>query len=373
MTHTDLAQQRDGPSAWSEIDETAIRHNLRLIRRQAGLARVYVVCKGHGYGFDAARVARLAEQESMDAIACGTFSDVVRIRDAGVTLPILLYATTLAEALPSISKLGVTVTAHDGHSLDVCLSNRLPFSLKLDSGFARLGFTESDVGLVERAAAEFPDVRPSGVYTHLSDAGDELAVRSQVARFGAMTDRISRAGWAGLERMVASSRILISHPDLVLDAVNPGRAVYGELEPPYDQLFDSKPALAAVRANVIAVKRVTAGTKLGYAVNPVKRDTVIAVVPFGFANGYPRMPAGGTALLRGRLVDIIGPRHTEHTILDVSHLPEVEVGDVVTFLGKDGGREITAAELVDRTGVPMIELVARLASGSPASTTKPSP
>ncbi|MEO7359987.1 MAG: alanine racemase [Gemmatimonadaceae bacterium] len=370
MTLSAMAQH-DRPAAWAEIDEAAIRHNLRLIRKRAGGARVYVVCKGHGYGFDAVRVAGLAEQESMDALACGTVGDVVRIRDAGVTLPILLYATTLAQALPTISKLGVTVTAHDELSLHTCLLNRLPFSLKLDSGFARLGFTESNVALVERAAADFPGVRPMGVYTHLSDAGDEIAVRSQAANFGAMADRIAEAGWEGLERMVASSRILISHPDLILDAVNPGRAVYGMLEPPYDRLFDSRPALAAVRAHVIALKRVRAGTKLGYAVSPVERDTVVAIAPFGFANGYPRMPAGATALLRGCEVEIIGPRHTEHTVLDVSGIPDVEVGDVVTFLGKDGDSEITAADLVDRTGVPMIELVARLASGSPASTTEP--
>jgi len=354
------------PGAWAEIDETAIRHNLRLIQRRAGPARVYVVCKGHAYGFDAVRVARLARQEGMGAIACGDAADAIRIRAAGIDLPILLYATTVAEALPAIARQGVTVTAHDEQSLHVCLQHRLPFSLKLDSGFARLGFTEADLPLLERAAAAHPDVRPSGAYTHLSDAQDTETVNGQVALFRALADRIERAGWSGLERMVASSRILVTRPDLVLDAVNPGRAVYGMLEPPYDRLFDSRPALAAVRARVIAVKRVRAGARLGYSATPVERDTVVAVAAFGFANGYPRMPAGGCALVRGQRARIVGPRHTEHTILDVTGVPQVAVGDTATFLGRDGGEEITAAELVESTGVPLIELVARLASGSSA-------
>ncbi|MEO7246091.1 MAG: alanine racemase [Rubrivivax sp.] len=352
--------------AWAEIDETAIRHNLRLIRQRAGQARVYVVCKGHGYGFDALRVARLAQQEGMGALACGDAADAARIRAAGIALPILLYATTLAEALPAIAQDGVVVTAHDERSLQVCLQHRLAFSLKLDTGFGRLGFTEADLPLLENAAAAHPDLGPLGAYTHLSDAREIVTVASQAGRFRAMADSIERAGWSQLERMVASTRILLSHPDLVLDAVNPGRAVYGMLEPPYDTMIDCKPALAAGRARVIGVKSVLAGTLLGYSTSPVERDTVVAVAAFGFANGYPRMPGGGWALVRGQRVGIVGPRHTEHTILDVTEVPGVAVGDVVTFLGRDGEQEITAAELVESTGVPLIELVARLASGSPA-------
>lgn len=359
-------QSLAAPAAWVEIDESAIRHNLRLIQQRAGAARVYVVCKGHGYGFDALRVARLAQLEGMGALACGDAADALRIRAAGIALPILLYATTLAEALPAIGQHGVTVTAHDAPSLQACLQHRLPFTLKLDSGFGRLGFTEADLPLLERTAAAYRDCGPSGAYTHLSDARETGTVARQVELFRTMADRIERAGWTGLERMVASSRILLSHPDLVLDAVNPGRAVYGMLEPPYDAMMACRPALAAVRARVIGVKRVLAGTRLGYSATPVERDTAVAVAAFGFANGYPRMPSGGCAIVRGQRAGIVGPRHTEHTILDVTAIAGVAVGDVATFLGREGGQEITAAQLVESTGVPLIELVARLAAGAPA-------
>src|SRR6478609_4618189 len=156
-------------ASWVEIDRDAIRHNLRLIRRLAGSARVYAVCKGDGYGFDAASVARIAAEERIDALACGDPDDARAIRAAGVTLPILLYGVTEARDLPTLASLDVIVTAHDVATLDACLAHDLAFSVKLDAGFNRLGFRDEDLGPVLAAAARHPHARVRSVYTHLYD------------------------------------------------------------------------------------------------------------------------------------------------------------------------------------------------------------
>jgi alanine racemase len=161
--------------------------------------------------------------------------------------------------------------------------------------------------------------------------------------------------------MVASSRILIGAPQLALDAVNPGRLVYGLLEPPWNGRVDAKSALAAVKARIISLKRLAAGTAPGYSAGTVCRDSVVAVIPFGFADGYPRLPAGGTVLVRGRRAPLLGPRHTEHAMVDVTDVPGVALGDEVVLLGRQEDDTITIDEIVAATGVPLIELVPRLA------------
>jgi alanine racemase len=360
------SRQRAVPqrAAWAEIDAGAIRHNLRLIRTLAGKARVYAVCKGDAYGFDAVTIARLAAEEGVDALACGDPEDVSVIRDAGVTLPILLYGSTVARDLPAVAALATVVTAHDAATLEVCIANKLAFSLKLDAGFNRLGFRDEDLGVVLATARDNPSASVQGAYTHLTDIGEPSSVASQVERFYAMTARIEAAGWKGLERMVASSRVLIDAPELALDAVNPGRLVYGLLEEPWSSRVDARCALAAVKARIISLKRVAAGSIRGYGGGTLERDTVLAVIPFGFTDGYPRMPAGGTAIVRARRVPLLGQRHTEHTILDVTDVASVALGDEVVLLGTQGAERISIHELVTATGVPLLELASRLARNS---------
>ncbi len=350
-----------GRAAWVEIDGDAIRHNLRLIRRLAGTARVYAVCKGDAYGFAAATIARIAADERIDALACGDPDDVRDIRAAGVTLPILLYGATQARDLPAFAPLDVVVTAHDAATLEVCLAHGLAFSVKLDAGFNRLGFREQDLAPVLAAARRVPGARVHGLYTHLVDNDQPASIAAQVMRFNAMAAQIEAAGWRGRERMVASSRILIGAPELALDAVNPGRLVYGLLEPPWDGRVDARSALSAVKSRVISLKRIAAGAAPGYAASIVDRETRVAVIPFGFADGYPRLPPGGTVLVRGRRASLVGPRHTEHSLVDVTDVPDVALGDEVVLLGAQGGDAITIHEIVAATGVPLIELVPRLA------------
>jgi alanine racemase len=351
-------------AAWVEIDTGAIRHNLRLVRQLANKARIYAVCKGDAYGFDAATVARLAVEENIDALACGDPADIRLIREAEVTLPILLYGSTEANALPAIGALDVIVTAHDAASLAVCIANNLAFSLKLDSGLNRLGFRDEELDTVLVTARNHPEARVHGAYTHLTDTDVPASVKSQVACFDSMLARINAAGWTGLERMVASSRVLIAAPELALDAVNPGRLIYGVLEEPWNRLVDARSALASVKATIISLKRVAANAVQGHSGAPIVRDRMLAVIPFGFADGYPRLPAGGTALVHGQRVPLLGQRNTEHTIVDVTDVGGVALGDEVVLLGVQGDERIGMHELAERTGVPLIELVARLARNS---------
>lgn len=342
-------------ASWVEIDTAALRHNLRLVRRLAGSARVYAVCKAGGYGFGAAWIARIAQDEGIDAVACGDPDDARAIRAAGVTLPILLYGTVPAEALPALAPLDVIVTAHDTASFATCLAHDLAFSLEFDVGLHRLGFGEDDLDAIVAAAHAHPHARLHGLYAHLTDLDIVAAVATQAMRFESMAKRLEATPWRGRERMVASSRVLLRSGTLAMDAVNPGRLVIGLLEAPWHDGVDCRPVLSALKARIIALRTLAPESSL-----PAGRR--IAVVPFGFSDGYPRQPAGGTVLVRGQRVPILGQRHSEHMMLDVTAVEDVALGDEVVLLGAQGRERISQHELAAATGVPMIELVPRLAA-----------
>jgi alanine racemase len=141
--------------------------------------------------------------------------------------------------------------------------------------------------------------------------------------------------------------------------VNPGGLVYGL----YDALgaHRLRPVLTAVKARVIALRHMAAGTTSGYAGKIYERDSVIAIVPIGYSDGLPRVQERGQALLRGHRIPLSGPRHAEYTMMDVTDMAEVQIGDEVVFVGSQGGDEITLSELTTGTDLTETDLLQRLA------------
>jgi alanine racemase len=118
-----------------------------------------------------------------------------------------------------------------------------------------------------------------------------------------------------------------------------------------------------VKAKLIAVKRFQAGQRVGYSREPLRADAVLGVIPYGFADGYPRGPGGGWVLVRGARVPLLGMRHTEHSIIDLTSLHEIGPGEEVVLLGRQRNDAITLEDLVKFTGITDLELVSRLARG----------
>jgi alanine racemase len=112
---------------------------------------------------------------------------------------------------------------------------------------------------------------------------------------------------------------------------------------------------------VIALRHMAAGTTSGYAGKIYERDSVIAIVPIGYSDGLPRVQERGQALLRGHRIPLSGPRHAEYTMMDVTDMAEVQIGDEVVFVGSQGGDEITLSELTTGTDLTETDLLQRLA------------
>jgi len=364
MSLEDAARLRP---AWVEIDLDAVRHNVGVARALVGDAKIFAVCKGDGYGGGAVEIAHAAVSGGADALAVGNPADAVALRRSGLGCPILLYAATLPDDAAAVARLGVTVTIHDFPSLSAfaALGADVEAFVKVDCGLGRLGFNPEDFGAAFAQIAASSGIRLTGLYAHLGMPEDQAAVSRQMQVFGDACAAAERAGLAGFERMVASSRVMLGYPELHLTAINPGRFILGMMEPPWADRAEFLPAVRAVKSRIIQIKDLPEGV-LSYGAAERRLGPVrAAVLPIGFGDGFPHLPPCHAVLVCGQRAPVLSRRGIEHTVIDTTAIAGAQIGSEAVLLGAQGTEQITAAELAGALDVPLLELLPRLARCAP--------
>jgi alanine racemase len=303
-----------------------------------------------------------------DAFAVSDPEDAERIRAAGVVAPILLYASTCPDAADAVAELGLIATIHDFAGLGAFERVRRPVDVhvEVDCGYGRLGFTPEEWTTAFGRLRAAPGLRVVGLYTHMASVEDPQAVERQGALFKRAAAAAQAAGLRDLELMAASSRVMLGYPELNFNAVNPGRMLYGMIEDPWQGKADLKPVIRSIHSRVLQVKTIPASFGFDDEHNTADSGPLrTAVIAFGFKDGLPRQPAGGCVLIRGMRARIIGIRATEHTIVDVTDIPDVAPGDEVVVVGAQGSESIAGHEAVSMYRMTMIELLPRMTLSTP--------
>ena len=353
--------------SWVEIDLGAVTHNVALARGLVGEnVKIYGVCKANAMGCGLVPVARRYAESGVDALAVADPADVVNLREGGLTLPILLFASTLPEQAADVAALDVIPVVHDLPSLAAfaALGRPIDVFFKIDCGMGRLGFSEHRWDDAFARAAAAPTLNLTGLYTHMSKPEDRDTTLEQAARFGRACDAAQAAGFHGFERVAASSRVVLGYPELHLSGVDPGRMLLGMLDAPWNTMAPMRPAVRAVKARIIQIQEHERGARLGIGYgSPIVSDRALrtAVIPIGFGDGLNHAPPLGDVLVCGRRAPVLGRRSIEFSLLDVSDIPGADIGSEAVVLGTQGGEEITPKEISETVGVPTLELIARLA------------
>ena len=353
--------------SWVEIDLGAVAHNVALARGLVGEnVKIYGVCKANAMGCGLIPIARMYAGSGVDALAVSDPADVVALREAGLKLPILLFASTLPEQAADIAALDVIPVVHDLPSLAAFANLGRPVDVffKIDCGMGRLGFAEHKWDEAFAQAAAAPTMNLAGLYTHMSKPEDRETTMDQAARFDRACHAAEAAGFRGFERIAASSRITLRYPELHHTGVDPGRLLLGMLGAPWNTMAPMRPAVRAVKARIIQIQEHNQGATLGIGYgSPIVSDRALrtAVIPIGFSDGLNHAPPLGDVLVCGRRAPVLGRRSIEFSLLDVSDIPDADVGTETVVLGRQGDDEITPEEISETIGVPVIELVARLA------------
>lgn len=355
--------------SWVEIDLSALTANAATMRRYIGSAvRFVAVVKSNGFGCGAAQSAKALLAGGADELAVGNPADAAAIREAGIQAPVLLYASTLPESAAEVSRLGAVVTLHDLDSVRAfaALEHPVQAQIKVEVGLGRLGIT------LPQLEAALPIIRASrglrivGLYTHLSGPGDKPRITAQLERFARAHEMAAAAGLGPLVRMTAGSHAVLAHPESHLDAVNPGRCLFGLLEGEWATRIEMRPVVSRIVSRILQVKSFAAGETVGYLGGATLSEARrLAVFPMGFGDGFNHLPPLGEAIIAGRRVPLLTRRGIEHMVIDVTSVPEAAAGAEVVLLGRQGAAEITAAELCQWVSLPMLELLPRLARTLP--------
>lgn len=345
----------------AEINLEALRHNLHVMARHAGPAKVWPVLKADGYGHGAPAVARTLERAGATGFCVALLEEAVELREAGIRAPILVMGGYYGGAFDEIVARAVTPVVYDGSHLEGLAraarqaGRPIDAHLKIDTGMARLGVRPAELAAFTAELARFPEVRVAGLMTHLACAeatGDERRgyTAEQVARFEEATSQLARAGIAPAVRHAANSAAVLRE-EALFDLVRPGVAVFG-VSPLACRDPDLRPAMR-VRSEVVDLRTVRAGETVGYgALFRASREARIATVPMGYADGLSRhLSEGGHVLVRGARAPIVGAVSMDMSMIDVTDLPGVALRDEVTILGaQEGplGKALVAAEEIAR-------------------------
>jgi alanine racemase len=281
----------------------------------------------------------------------------VRIRALGVEAPILVYHSGIPDRdrIRALERDGITVTVVDRASAEGYAdgaAHGIDVFVKVDAGLHRLGADPIAALDLLAHVDRTPRLRLRGIYTHLHapDDAPEPYIAWQYATFMSVVERARSAGLPVETAMAASSGVLVHGGGMVLDAVDPGRLLYGLGPGRSVGGAWPRPALAALKTRLIQVRVVpTRSLHAGLGPFPLVRDTRVGVIPMGRWHGLDRATSC-LVLVRGRKVPLLGTISIEHCRLDLTGLPEAESGDEVVVIGIQGDQSITLDEVSVATG-----------------------
>ncbi len=350
------------PNCWIEINRAALRHNFAQIQNLVGDAKIIAVVKANAYGCGALECAKIFAQQGAAMLAVTRVEEALELRDANLQTPILLLAPALSDERETVvsrdltasiasleeaqflsdtaQKLGVTARAH----------------LKINTGMNRFGAHPEAVAELVGRARKLPNLQIEAAFTHFANATarDEAPTLAQFEEFQNAT-----CGLKAMQFHVANSAATLRFPQMRLDFVRPGTLLYGQFPAPeLAKIADLKlQDPFAARARVVAIQDLKSGEKFGYGSEwTAPRDSKIAILALGWADGLTMEPRarpesplsaikagieraarlqknpnlGRTVTLRGQKVPIVGRIAMQTCALDVSNLPEIQIGDAAT-------------------------------------------
>jgi alanine racemase len=353
-----------------EIDLEHLAQNVAEVRRVIGSdRRLIAVAKADAYGHGVVETAPTMQRAGADVIALGSVNDAVRLREAGFQGPILLFGSYLAADVAETVvnyELVPTVWDLEGASAyaKAARSNPQEVYLKVDTGFHRIGVLPAQAADTAAAIASLPHLQIGCIYTHFSDPVDGGAWnQEQYDRFVSALETIRAAGVNAPYACVASSAVVSTQPSMYLNAVDPGRLIYGFHYPKDNPLqLDLLPVARAVKSRIVQTKWIKAGEPVGYGRTfQASRRTQVGVLPFGWSDGlYRRIASRASVLVKEKRCPVIGTLNLEHCLIDLTDVDEAGTGDEVVVIGRQGDAAIEIAEHAAWAGVSEMEVIVQL-------------
>ena len=356
-----------GRPTWAEIDLDALAGNLGVIRELVGRdVKIMAAVKADAYGHGAVECARALESEGAQWLGVTDAAEGLALRGAGVTARILLMTGIWKGEEDGIVAQNLTPTIWEPWHIELLEraarkrqgdlpSHRLPVHLKIDTGMNRLGASKEALPRLCEMLSACKHLTLEGVSTHFASA-EVLESEDAVRQMKCFEEGLAVLRNYGLRPPLVhmgNSAAMSARPETWKTMVRPGIALYG-----YSLAFTRGGQPAAVaelplrpvlswKTRVLTVKEVAAGQAVGYmGTFLTKERSRIAVLPVGYADGYPRLLSNrARVIVRGEYAPVVGRVSMDLTIVDVSHIHNIAVGDEVVLIGKGNSKSVDAVEL----------------------------
>lgn len=355
------------------IDLGAIRENIACFRRCAPESRVLAMLKAWAYGTELGRMARWLQQCGLDWIGVSAADEGAMVRRAGVHLPILVTLLD-AEEIDKVVRYGLTPAVYSKTLLTalerVAAKEQqvVEVHVKVDTGMGRLGIAPEDVLDVLTRLKQSKWIRVTGLMTHLSCADDASAdafTERQLDRFDVVVDAARAEGFTDLIVHASATSGAVRFPRSRYDMIRVGLGLYGIYPSPEVARGVELQLALALLGRIVHTATYQPGQRIGYGGTFVvdHPDTRIGIVQMGYNDGVPwRLSNVGTVQIRGNEVPIVGRVSMDSLALDLTDVPQVEIGDEVLILGAKDGEEIRPEKIADLAGTIPYELMVKIDS-----------
>lgn len=351
---------------YASIDLDAISHNMDLLHEHLDKnTQIVAVVKTDGYGHGAVPIAQeLESKDYLYGFATATAEEALCLRKAGIIKPLLVLGYVFPYAFEELIREEVRFTLFRTDMVAelsreaIKAGKKALVHIKVDTGMSRIGIRPDEEGLTYlKMVAETPEIEVEGIFTHFAkaDAPNKTAAYEQFSLFQSFVRQAEEQfGYKIPIKHCANSAAILEMPDTQLDMVRAGIALYGlwPWEGNHHLELDLHPSFS-LHSHIIFLKKLEPGKAISYGGTYVTdRETLVATVPVGYGDGYPRTLSGkGFVLVHGKRVPILGRICMDQFMIDVTHIPGVKEGDRVVLIGKDGEETITmekVGELADR-------------------------
>lgn len=357
--------------AWVEVNLTNLDHNIKNIIAKAGEGREVIgVIKADAYGHGSVKVAEVLMANGVKTFAIATLQEAITLREGGVKGEIIMLGLTPDMYADTIAEYDITPVVCSSENAKAisdaaaAAGKTVSGLIAVDTGMGRIGYLTDDESAVEdvKKIAALPNFKIKGMFSHMAtaDAYDKSFAKLQEYRYKEFYEKLTAAGVEIPFKTLANSASIMEIPSIHFDAVRPGIILYGCY--PSDEVdkneLDLKPVMS-VKANIVHLKKVPVGFSAGYGRKFIsKRESLIATLALGYADGYPRpYSSQAKVIVNGVVAPIAGNICMDQCMVDVTDVPNVKVGDEVIIMGTDGKNTILADDIANATGTINYEIV----------------
>lgn len=340
------------------VDTNALKYNFEQIKKQVQGRKVLVPVKADAYGHGLCQVAH-ALKDFADYFGVATLEEGKELRESGIETPVLCLDPLPEDSESLAVKYNIDQAVCTPEA--VCRlekecerqNTQAGVHIKIETGMHRTGANAGDeLESVLCAIKNSPHICLDGVFTHFfeSDIFDRTATDLQTEKFSLALKQVKEAGFVNFTVHCANSGAVMSYPEFAFDMVRPGILIYGYLPSNETKVpFVPRPVLS-FKTKIVAFTHVKKGETVGYSATfKAERDTVLAVLPVGYGDGYKRMLSNnGEVLICGRRARICGNICMDMTLVDVTDIPEAALGSEAVLIGKQGSEAITADEIAKK-------------------------